>query len=450
MFSAESRQYYKKLILLAIPVSLGQVGHMMTGMADTAMVGQLGKTELAGVAFATNVFMFLFIFGIGLSIGITTLVGQAFGSNNLAKCRSLFQQGLLFYVSVGALLVLLNLALIPLLPFMGQEADVVQIAIPFFYYLSFSVLPLMAFSGLKQFLEGMGKTIPPMVISLLGNLLNVALNYVFIFGAFGIEAMGVNGAGLATLIARISMFVGLALYMYWHTEYKYYFQGFSKFKADLKILAELGKVGLPIGLQFFMEVATFALGAIMMGWLGKVPQSAHHIAINLAATTFLAASGIGTAATILLSNLHGQKQYGHLRKAGYAAFRLVLVFMSITAICFAVFRDVLPTYFINENDMEVAAIASGLLVVAALFQLSDGLQMVGISCLRGLGDVEVPMWMALVCYWVIALPSSYVFAFVLDLGPPGIWYGYLTGLTLAGIVFLYRFNVLTKRLAKSI
>jgi multidrug resistance protein, MATE family len=450
MFSAESRNYYKKLILLAVPVSLGQVGHMMTGMADTAMVGQLGKTELAGVAFATNVFMFLFIFGIGLSLGITTLVGQAFGSNNLTKCRSLLQQGLFFYVLVGALLTLLNLALIPLMPYMGQEADVVQVASPFYYYIAFSVLPVMAFSGLKQFLEGMGKTVPPMVVSLLGNLLNVALNYVFIFGAFGIEPMGVNGAGLATLLARISMFVGLALYMYWHTELRFYFQGFAKFKADWAVLTDLGKVGIPIGLQFFMEVATFALGAIMMGWLGKVPQSAHQIAITLAATTFLAASGIGTAATIVLSNLKGQHQYGQLRKAGYAAFRLVLVFMGFTAIGFAVFRDALPTYFINENDMEVAAIASGLLVIAALFQLSDGLQMVGISCLRGLGDVEVPMWMALVCYWVIALPSSYIFAFVLDLGPPGIWYGYLTGLTLAGVAFLVRFNLLTKRMQKEI
>lgn len=434
-------------MLLAIPVSLGQVGHMMTGMADTAMVGQLGKTELAGVAFATNVFMFLFIFGIGLSIGITTLVGQAFGSNNKLKCRSLLQQGLFFYGLVGLVLTLLNLTLIPLFPYMGQEADVVQVASPFYIYISISVLPVMAFSGLKQFLEGMGKTVPPMVISLLGNLFNVGLNYVLIFGAFGIEAMGVNGAAVATLIARTLMFVGLAVYMYWDLELRYYFQGIAKFKPDWVTLSELGKVGLPIGLQFFMEVATFALGAIMMGWLGKVPQSAHQIAITLAATTFLAASGIGTAATIMLSNLHGQQQYVQLRKAGYAAYRLVLLFMVFTAIGFAAFSDILPTYFINEEDYEVAAIASGLLVVAALFQLSDGLQMIGISCLRGLGDVEVPMWMALVCYWVIALPSSYIFAFVLQLGPPGIWYGYLMGLTLAGVAFWVRFNVLTKRLA---
>lgn len=435
--------------MLAIPVSLGQVGHMMTGMADTAMVGQLGKTQLAGTAFATNVFMFLFILGIGLSIGITTLVGQAYGSGNKLKCRSLLQQGLLFYVSVGAILTLLNLALIPLFPYMGQEADVVQVASPFYVFISISVLPVMAFSGLKQFLEGMGKTVPPMVISLLGNLLNVGLNYVLIFGAFGIEPMGVNGAAIATLIARVMMFVGLAGYMYWDTELRYYFTDFGKFKIDWPTLTELGKVGLPIGLQFFMEVATFALGAIMMGWLGKVPQSAHQIAITLAATTFLAASGIGTAATIMLSNLHGQKQYLQLRKAGYAAYRLVLLFMLFTAIGFAAFKDILPTYFINEGDYEVAIIASGLLVVAALFQLSDGLQMVGISCLRGMGDVEVPMWLALVCYWIIALPSSYIFAFTLDLGPPGIWYGYLTGLTLAGIVFFVRFNTLTKRLLKS-
>lgn len=446
MFSAENRNYYKKLILLAIPVSLGQVGHMITGMADTAMVGQLGDTELAGISFANNVFMFLFIFGLGLSGGLTPLVGKAFGENNLDKCRKLMQQGVVFNVCAGVLFTLLNLSLVFFMPYMGQDAEVVQVAIPYYFYITFSLLPLMGFAGYKQFLEGMGNTVPPMVISIACNIINVGLNYVFIYGELGLEPMGVNGAGLATLLARGLMFVSLALYVYWDTKLRHFYNGFSQFKADWPVLGEIGKIGFPVGLQFFMEVAAFAFGAIMMGWLGKVPQAAHHIAITLAATTFLAASGIGTASTIMISNYHGQHQYLQLRRVGHAAFRLAFVFMSFTAICFAMLSDVLPTYFINNENLEVAAIASGLLVVAALFQLSDGMQMVVISSLRGLADVKIPMYIAFVSYWVIALPSCYLFAFVLNLGPPGIWYGYLTGLTVAAIAFLIRFEILTKRL----
>jgi MATE family multidrug resistance protein len=212
------------------------------------------------------------------------------------------------------------------------------------------------------------------------------------------------------------------------------------------VLAEIGRIGLPVGLQYFMEVAAFAFGAIMMGWLGAVPLSAHQIAISLAAITFLAASGIGTASTIMVSNFHGQHRYEELRKTGHAAFRLVLMFMGFTAITFAILRNWLPSLFVS--DPEVLAIASGLLIIAALFQLSDGLQMVTISTLRGLADVQIPMWIAMVAYWVIALPCSYLFAFVLDVGPPGIWYGYLTGLTAAAGAMFWRFEVLSKRLIR--
>lgn len=446
MFSAEDRYYYKKLILLAIPVSLGQVGHMITGMADTAMVGQLGKTELSGMSFANNVFMFLFIFALGLSHGLTPLVGKAHGDNNINKCRNLFQNGLVFNLFAGVLFTLLNLALIPFMPHMGQEPDVVAIAMPYYYYIAISLFPVMGFGGFKQFLEGMGKTVPPMVISLAGNVLNVGLNYVLIYGELGFEPMGANGAGLATLIARILMFLSLGLYVYWSTHLRHFFNGFRAYRPNWGILGEIARVGLPTGLQFFMEVAAFACGAIMMGWLGKVPQAAHHIAITLAATSFLAASGIGVASTIMISNYHGQHEYLKLRKVGHSAFRLVLLFMGGTAIVFAMLNNILPTYFINADEVEVAQIAAGLLVIAALFQLSDGMQMVVISSLRGLTDVQVPMWIALVSYWGVALPCSYVFAFTLQLGPPGIWYGYLTGLTFAAVALFVRFEVLTKRL----
>ncbi len=448
MLTAESRYYYKKLILLAIPISLGQVGHLVTMLADTIMVGRLGDTELAGISFANNVFIFLFIFGLGLSTGLTPLVGKASGEGNLGKCRQLLQQGLLFNLSAGLLFMVLNLFLIIAMPFLGQETGVVDVAIPFYTYIAFSVLPIMGFAGLKQFLEGLGNTVPPMIISLTGNILNIILNYVFIYGELGFDAMGAEGSGLATLIARIFMFVGLGLYIYWDKKLRFYYQGFKQFKPDWLILGEIGKIGFPVGLQFFMEVAAFACGAIMMGWFGKVPQAAHHIAITLASATFLTASGFGMASTIMISNYHGKHQYIELRKAGHAAFRLVFVFMGCTALAFAFFRNELPTFFAKADSVEVMTIASGLLIIAAIFQLSDGLQMVVISSLRGLADVQIPMFIAFVAYWVIALPCSYVFAFVLDLGPPGIWYGYLTGLTCAAVSLFIRFEILTKGLIK--
>ncbi len=447
MFSRESRYYYRKLIRLAIPVSLGQVGHMITNVTDTVMVGQLGTIQLAGVTLANNVFIFLFIFGLGLSGGLTPLVGKAFGEKNMEKCRNLMQQGLLFNLVAGLVFTVLNLGMVFFMPYMGQEEGVVREAIPFFNYLAWSLLPVMGFSGFKQFLEGMGMTIPPMIISLAGNLVNVALNYIFIFGHLGVEPMGAPGAGLATLIARSMMFISLAAYVYANKGLRPFYDGFRQFRPNWPVLKEIGKIGLPVGLQYFMEVAAFAAGAIMMGWLGAIPLSAHQIAISLAAMTFLAASGLGTASTIMVSNMHGQHRYVELRKTGHAAFRLVLVFMAMTAIAFALLRNWLPGWFVN--DPEVAAIAAGLLVIAALFQLSDGMQMVTISTLRGLSDVKIPMYIAMVAYWVIALPCSYLFAFVLDYGPPGIWYGYLTGLTAAAVAMYFRFEVLTKRLIRN-
>jgi MATE family multidrug resistance protein len=444
MLSPESRTYYRKLIRLAVPVSLGQVGHMLTNVADTVMVGQVGTVALAGVTLANNVFVFLFIFGLGLSGGLTPLVGKAFGEKNLDKCRNLFQQGLLFNIAAGLVFTLLNLGMVVVMPFMGQEAGVVEAALPYYRLLAWSLLPVLGFAACKQFLEGMGLTVPPMIISLAGNVLNIFLNWVFIFGNLGVEAMGAPGAGIATLIARSAMFLSLAAYLYANQGLRRFYEGMSKLRPNWPVLGEIGRIGLPVGLQYFMEVAAFALGAIMMGWLGAVPLSAHQIAITMAAITFLAASGIGTASTIMISNMHGQHRYRELRETGHAAFRLVLMFMTFTAISFLVLRNWLPGRFVD--DPEVAAIASGLLIIAGLFQLSDGLQMVTISSLRGLADVRIPMWIAAVAYWVVALPCSYLFAFVLDMGPPGIWYGYLTGLTAAALAMYRRFDVLTRRM----
>lgn len=442
MFTSIHKYYFKKIALLGAPVAAGQIGHVATGFADSAMIGQLGTTQLAAASFALAIFFIPFIFGLGLTMGITPLVGNAHGQNNLKRCRSLLRHGLVYTLATSVLLAVGIYILSYFLDHMGQEPEVAAMAAPFFRVLVVSMVPALLFTAVKGYMEGLGRTSPPMVISLAMNILNIVLNYLLIYGAFGFPKLGLMGAGYATLISRIGMFVLIMTYAMITPNFAPYFKNLFRFRLDKEKLSEITKLGFPIGLQGLMEVGAFSGGAVMLGWISKHAISAHQIAIHYCAFTFLVASGIGTGATIVVSNLIGKNEFGRLRIAAHASFLLALVFMSITAVFFALFRHKLPVLF--AHDPLVIEIAAALLLVGAIFQLSDGFQVVAISVLRGMEDVQIPTVITFIAYWVISLPAGYLFAFVLNLGPSGVWLGYLTGLTASSLLLLSRFNLLMR------
>lgn len=436
--------YLKNNIKLAYPVMLSQLGHISVSVADSVMVGQIGALPLAAASLGNSIFAVIMLFGIGVSYGITPLVASAYGENNAPKLLNLLRHGVVSNLLMGVLLFGVIVALTPILFHLDQEPDVVAKAIPYLGIVGFSIVPLMVFQAFRQFTEGLHLTRQAMAISILGNLLNIFLNYLLIYGKWGFPELGLNGAAVATLIDRVLMATAMGYFVFRYHKLKPYTVGFHFKKLSFSIFKKLLKIGIPSGMQFIFEVGAFAAAAIMIGWLGANALAAHQIALNLAGVSYMAATGIAAAATIRVGFYLGQNDYVNMRMAGMASFILAMIFMLACGVTFILGRNFLPSLYID--DLEVISLASGMLVVAAFFQISDGVQVVGLGVLRGLSDVKVPTVVTLVAYWVIGLPVGYLLGFVLDMGTIGVWVGLLIGLSISAIAHFTRFRGLSRRL----
>lgn len=430
------KEHIRKSIVLATPVVIAQLGHIMVGVADSVMVGRLGVIPLAGATFANSIFYVLFLFGIGVSNALTPLVSST-DPEDKPRLFSLLQNNLLlnFLLGIGIFLVAFGLSFF--LGFFGQEALVVDAARPYFWIICSSIIPVMVFQSFRQYSEGLSDTFVPMVVSIVGNVINVGLNYLFIYGKLGAPEMGLNGAGVASMISRILM-LGIILYM---TRHKWSGLVLTFSKA---LIRQQFWLGLPLGFQYVFEIGAFSFASVMIGWINAEALAAHQIAINVAAVTYMAASGIATAASIRVGNQLGFKDRHNMRVAGFSAFGLVGVFMIGCGILLILGRDLLPTWYIADEG--VIRTASSLIFIAAAFQLSDGLQAVGLGVLRGLRDVRIPTGVTFISYWIVAIPLAYFFGFGLEWGVKGVWYGLLVGLSIAAILHIWRFSSLSKRL----
>ena len=442
MRSKYSKEHYYRNFILAYPVMLSQLGQVLVGVADSLMVGHLGAEPLAAASLANVIFYVIMVFGLGVSLAVTPLVAAADGEQDVDKIGGFLSNGLLVNTVLGTLLALSVVAVTPGLYFMDQPQEVVIIAIPYLKIITMGMIPYMVFQSLRQFAEGMGNTRQAMYITLTGNALNVVLNYLLIYGKLGFPELGLNGAGWATLIARSLMAVLMALYLYHDQKFRVFRKALVFSNISRPVVRRILKVGIPAGSQFVFEVSAFGSAAIMMGWLGTRTLAAHQIAINLASISYMMATGIASAATIRVGNQMGRRDLHNLRAAGITSFIMVSIFMAMAAILFLLLRNLLPELYID--DPEVIAIASQLLIVAAFFQISDGVQVVGMGALRGIEDVRIPTIIAITAYWVIGLPAGYLLAFPLELGATGIWYGLLIGLSLAAVLLYYRFHQRTR------
>lgn len=438
------REHIRITFHLAYPVMLSQLGHMMVNVADSVMVGQLGATPLAAASLANVIFHLLLMFGIGISYGITPLVAAADGEGNVGRSGQLLKHAGVINLATGLLLFLLVAAGNSALNYLNQPDDVVVLAVPYLNIITLSMIPLMIFQTYRQFAEGLSRTRMAMVIVIATNLLNVGLNYILIYGKLGFPAMGLNGAGWASLISRIILAAWMAAYIFRGRKFRPYRIGFTVGKYRRLLFRKLLSIGVPAGFQYLFEVGAFGFAVIMIGWLGTNAMAAHQIAINMAAISYMAASGLSAAATIRVGNQWGRKDIHTLRAAAFTIFGMVLVFMAFCAIVFIIGRHFFPSLYIDNP--EVIATAATLLVIAAFFQLSDGVQVVSLGALRGLEDVKIPTLLTFLAYWVIALPAGYLMAFRLEMGVQGVWLGLLTGLTTAAVILFLRFRHLTRSL----
>ncbi|MFO7880724.1 MAG: MATE family efflux transporter [Bacteroidota bacterium] len=432
-FFMEYMPYYRRLLKLAAPLIVTQAGQMLVQLADNAMVGHYGTIELAASSFANSIFLLIMVFGAGISVGITPLLGQAYGKDRLVRAASVIKNSLFLSAIVITAIFILAWLLSYAMNNMGQEAAVETAAIPYYRLLSFSLVPMLIFMVFKQIGEGLGNTMYAMLATLASNIINIGLNYLLIFGKAGFPELGLLGAGYASLLSRIIMAVLLIPLLLSSKKYAGVFALIPRVPFAKGRMLKIFYTGLPIALQMLIEISLFAAGTIMMGWIGDVPLAAHQIANGMIGFTFMIASGIAMATTIRISWQWGNGNFREMQQAGKASQQMVLAFMGLCAVLFITLAPALARLFSNDPDVWEAAIP--LLIIAGLFQIVDGLQVVSLGILRGIADVKKPFWMAAFSYLVFGLPVSYLAAFVLDLGAEGIWLGFITSLSIAALLF---------------
>lgn len=437
------KQDFRLNLKLALPIMAGQLGQITVYLADNIMVGKLGALSLAAVSFAVALIAVPIVIGMGISFALPPLVSEADGANEKKKISQYFKHSFIINIGIGILSCGLMMLSLPYLGLLGQEPEVVEIARGYIYYSAWAMIPLMIFLTLRSYADGMSETMPPMIAMIIGNIINIALNYVFIYGKFGMPALGVDGAGLSSLIARISMiFILVAILLRWKDLWKHIQEcDFTKYK--MPIFKKIFNLGVPTSLQMFFEISAFSGAALIMGMVSSNAQAAHQIAINLSSITFMICSGLAMASTIRVGNQLGKKNYPELRNAGISVFLQVALIMGIFSIIFVIFRHMMPLIYID--DEVVIGIASTLLIYAAIFQIPDGIQVAALASLRGIQDVKTPTLITFFSYYIFGIPISYFAALHWGMGATGVWLGLLIGLFISATLLTIRFDRLSKR-----
>lgn len=433
------REQYRLNLQLSIPIVLSQVGQMLTQLADTVMVGQYGGEDplpLAAVSFGSAMAFLILIGCIGVALGLTPLIGERYVRNEHKECASLLHNALIFYTALGIVVGLGQYLITPLLYYMGQPDEVVAGAIPYYQALAYSVPFMMFFFGFKSFLEGAGNTRTVMVITIAANVLNVGLNYLLIFGHWGLPAMGAEGAGWATSLSRVAQATMIFGYFLYHKHYRTFLNGFSMVALQLKKVRQLLSIGLPIAGQMILESSAFVGVGIMIGWLGTTALSANQIAITLGNCAFMVILSIGSAATIRISHCAGQHDTEQLRLATQATYHLVLIWSAIAALFFILLRHQIPHLF--TDNAEVIQLTADIMFYVALYQLWDGMQNVSVGILRGLQDVKIIMPIAFVAYWLLNIPTGYLLGITCGMGPSGFFLSFSFGLGAAALLMMAR------------
>ena len=454
-------QYTKEFsynIKLAYPVILGMLGHTLISIVDNIMVGNLGSTELAAVSLGGSFVFIGMSLGIGFSTAITPLVSMADAEKDEKKIRSVFHHGLLSCVILGVCVFILIVLAKPIMYIMHQPKEVIDLASPYIDWVAFSIIPVIIFQGYKQFADGLSRTKYSMYAIFMANIIHIIINYVLIYGVWIFPKLGIIGAALGTVISRILMVVFMHYIMKNNAQLNPYFKNFSFREIKKTMLKKIASLGIPSAMQMLFEVALFTAAIWLCGSIGKTSQAANQIALTLATTTFMFAMGLSVAATIRVGNNKGLMDYKNLIIVARSVFLLAIILETFFGLLFVILHNFLPHLFLNMENVnqaienkEVIIIASKLLLVAAVFQISDGIQVVVLGALRGLQDVKVPMYITFVAYWVVGFPISFFLGKYTELKSVGVWIGLLAGLSTAALFLYLRFHKLTKQqLLKSI
>lgn len=434
------------------------LGHTLISIVDNMMVGNLGSTELAAVSLGGSFVFIGMSLGIGFSTAITPLVSMADAEKDDNKLRSVFHHGLLSCVILGIFIFTLIVLAKPIMYLMHQPKEVIDLASPYIDWVAFSLIPVIIFQGYKQFADGLSRTKYSMYAIFMANIVHIIINYMLIYGFWIFPKLGIIGAALGTVISRILMVVFMHFIMKNNAQLNPYFKNFSFREIKKSMLKKIASLGIPSAMQMLFEVALFTAAIWLCGSIGKTTQAANQIALTLATTTFMFAMGLSVTATIRVGNNKGLMDYKNLIIVARSVFLLAIILETIFGLLFVILHNFLPHLFLNMENVnqvienkEVIIIASKLLLVAAVFQISDGIQVVVLGALRGLQDVKVPMYITFFAYWVVGFPISFYLGKYTELKAVGVWIGLLAGLSTAALFLYLRFHKLTKQqLQKSI
>ena len=417
---------------------IGQLGIIILSFADTMMVGRCGTAELGAASFVNNMFNLVIVFSTGFSYGLTPFVGNHYGRGENASVGRILKNALAVNAVVAAGLMALMFILYLNIHRLGQPAELLPLMRPYYIVLLISLLFVLLFNAFKQFADGITDTVTPMAILLGGNVVNIFLNWILIYGKWGMPRMGLLGAGVATLTARVLMLLCFVVVFFVAKRYRPYVQGFKESSVNKEDFAALNKMGMPVGLQMGMETASFSLSTIMVGWLGTVALAAHQVMLTVGQLGFMMYYGMAAAVAVRASNVHGQGDMLRVRENVSAGFKIILVMAAAVSIPLLIVRNSLGYFF--TDSAEVAAMVTQLVIPFVIYQFGDGLQCNYSNALRGISDVKMVMVYAFIAYFLISLPSAYLFGFVFDWGLTGIWMSFPLGLTSAGLLFWRRYR----------
>lgn len=443
ILSSTCKQKTKEALTLALPIIAGQLGQVLMGFFDTVQIGGLGHHYIAASGFANGIYWMTILLGMGILFAVSPLVSEAFGEQKGYRSIGVFKSSMV----VSLLLTIVFTIVIWLVAenitvFRHSESDNV-LAGKFLHMVNYSTGFVFFFMAAKQFLDGMGKTRVGMLITIGGLALNFVLNWLLIYGRFGLPAMGIEGAAMANGISRVVMTGAILFYIWRDKQVRELRKEFEEHPHNnFSFVKPILIIGIPAGLQFFWEVAAFNAGQIMSGWISIEAEAAHMIAIGLASITFMILSGVAAAGTIMAGYSFGAKDREGIRIAGNTVLGLTVFIEIACAVFFLALRNQLPLLY--TDSAEVISVAAYMLLFAAVFQISDGVQATAAGLLRGMQDVKFPAAIAFVSYWLVMIPACYLLTFTFGMGLKGIWVGFIIGLTLAAVLQVWRFRVVVK------
>lgn len=424
---------------LALPIIGGMLGHMLLGIADTVMVGRVGVVPLAACSLVNGIVHVPMVMSFGLLVSVAVSAAQGYGAKSTTAAAAALQHGLVLALFAGLATALSQWWLTGHLNAFGQAPEVITLAGPYMILVGWSVLPLLVYHVIKQFGEALNVPEPTMWITWFSVALNILLNWILIYGHLGAPALGLEGAGIATLLARIAMAVVALVWLFSSRKLQPWLPAQWASGWTLAQFRKLLGLGFPAATQQGAEVGAFVGGGIMMGWMGANALAAHQIAITIASTTFVVALSIAMAVGVRVGHAWGARLPHRLRIVTGGGMFLGVGFMTACATIFFVAGDILAGWFVDSR--EVIRLTAALLIVAGFFQIADGTQVIMMFATRAMSDVRLPTAIALIAYWVVALPVGYLSAFKLGFGPNGIWFGLAFGLSTAAVLLTWRFLV---------